>query len=108
MTKKQERWQRRGRLLWRLKGITGFDLSPGIVTPSEQELLTRALGLIKHVVEHSTLSSRQLGFNAKRRCSWVCCNKPTIEGSDYCLEHHQYTTSNLDNDNDEDDDCDEL
>lgn len=43
MTKKQERWQRRGRLLWRLKGITGFDLSPGIVTPSEQELLTRAL-----------------------------------------------------------------
>ncbi len=87
MTRKQERWQRRSRVLWRLKGITGFDLNPGIVTSSERELLTRALGLIKHVVEHSTLSSRQLGFNAKRRCTWCGCSRPAMNGSNYCKEH---------------------
>lgn len=89
MTKKQERWQRRSRVLWRLMSITGFDLNPGIVTPSERELLTRALGLIKHVVEHSTLSSRQLGFNAKRRCAWRGCNRVATNESNYCKEHNR-------------------
>lgn len=105
MTKKQERWQRRSRVLWRLRGITGFDLNSGIVTPSERELLTRALDLIKHVVEHSTLSSRQLGFNAKKRCAWCDCNRPALNGSEYCKIHDHLMMSELELD---DDDLEEL
>lgn len=57
MTEKQLKWQKRSRILWRLKGVE---------------------------------SSIELGFNAKRRCTFGVCRKPAIEGSEYCREHKEY------------------
>lgn len=39
---------------------------------------------------HTTESSIELGFNAKRRCTFGVCRKPAIEGSEYCREHKEY------------------
>lgn len=42
------------------------------------------------VVQDSVESSIELGFNAKRRCTFGVCRKPAIEGSEYCREHKEY------------------
>ena len=91
MTEKQLRWQKRNRILFRLKGMTGFSLEEGVLTPLERNELSTALSIIRKITRDSTESSIELGFNAKKRCF---CGKPVVEGSEYCVEH-----KNLVNDN---------
>lgn len=59
--------------------MVGFPFEEGVLTPLEHERLNTALVLIE--------SSIELGFNAKRRCTFGDCRKPAIEGSEYCREH---------------------
>ena len=91
MTEKQLRWQKRSRILFRLKGMTGFSFEEGVLTPLERNELNTALSIIRKIIRDSTESSIELGFNAKKRCF---CGKPVVEGSEYCVEH-----KNLVNDN---------
>lgn len=91
MTEKQLRWQKRSRILFRLKGMTGFSFEEGVLTPLERNELNTALSIIRKIIRDSTESSFELGFNAKKRCF---CGKPAVEGSEYCVEH-----KNLVNDN---------
>lgn len=80
MTEKQLKWQKRNRILWRLKGMVGFPFEEGVLTPLENDRLNTAFGIIRGVI--------QLGFNAKKRCHF--CGKPVVEGSEYCKEHKEY------------------
>lgn len=41
------------------------------------------------VVDNSTQSSIELGFNVKKRCPY--CGKPVVEGSKYCVEHKVFS-----------------
>lgn len=91
MTEKQLRWQKRSRILFRLKGMTGFSFEEGVLTPLERNELNTALSIIRKIIQDSTESSIELGFNAKKRCF---CGKPVVKGSEYCVEH-----KNLVNDN---------
>ena len=91
MTEKQLRWQKRNRILFRLKGMVGFSFEEGVLTPLEMNELDTALSIIREIVRDSVESSIELGFNAKKRCF---CGKPVVEGSEYCVEH-----KNLVNDN---------
>lgn len=85
MTEKQIRWQKRNRILWRLKGVTGFSFEEGIVTSFEKNKLNTALNIIREIIQNSVKSSIELGFNAKKRCP--ICGKPVVEGSEYCKKH---------------------
>ena len=87
MTEKQLKWQKRSRILWRLKGMVGFPFEEGVLTSLEHERLNVAFSIIRGVVQDSVESSIELGFNAKRRCTFGVCRKPAIEGSEYCREH---------------------
>lgn len=87
MTEKQLKWQKRSIILWRLKGIRGFLLENGVLTPLEIDKLNTAFSIIKEVVQDSVKSSIELGFNAKKRC--CLCGKPVIENSKYCKEHKE-------------------
>lgn len=91
MTEKQLKWQKRSRILFRLRGMTGFSFEEGVLTPLERNELNTALSIIRKIIRDSTESSIELGFNAKKRCF---CGKPVVEGSEYCVEH-----KNLVNDN---------
>ena len=91
MTEKQLRWQKRNRILWRLKGMAGFPFEEGVLTPLENDRLNTAFGIIRGVIQDSVKSSIELGFNAKKRCF---CGEPIVEGGEYCVEH-----KNLVNDN---------
>ena len=84
MTEKQLKWQKRSRILFRLKGMTGFSFEEGVLTPLERNELNTALSIIRKIIRDSTESSIELGFNAKKRCF---CGKPAMEGSEYCKEH---------------------
>ena len=84
MTEKQLKWQKRSRILFRLKGMTGFSFEEGVLTPLERNELNTALSIIRKIIRDSTESSIELGFNAKKRCF---CGKPVVEGSEYCVEH---------------------
>lgn len=85
MSEKQIRWQKRNRILWRLKGISGFNFESGVLTPLEMNKLNTAFSIIREVIQDSVKSSIELGFNAKKRCP--ICGKPVVEGSEYCKEH---------------------
>lgn len=90
-TEKQRKWRVRNNILWRLKGMSIPYHGTGILTPIEVEKLTQAFSLIREVVDASTQSSRELGFNAVERCR--CCGKPsTHEGKlcDDCYNKMQY------------------
>ncbi len=91
MTEKQLKWQKRNRILFRLKGMVGFSFEEGVLTPLEMNELNTALSIIRKIIRDSVESSIELGFNAKKRCF---CGKPVVEGSEYCVEH-----KNLVNDN---------
>lgn len=83
MTEKQKRWQKRNRVLWRLKGMSiPYYSGTGILTPVEVEKLTQAFSLIREVVNDSTQSSRELGFNAVERCRY--CGKPSTHEGGIC------------------------
>ena len=88
MTEKQLRWQKRNRILFRLKGMAGFSFEEGVLTPLERNRLDTALSIIRKIIRDSTESSIELGFNAKKRCHF--CGKPVVEGSEYCKEHKEY------------------
>lgn len=81
MTEKQLRWQKRNRILWRLKGMV-IPIDTEVLTPVEAD---NASSIIKSVVDNSTQSSIELGSNAKKRCHF--CGKPVVEGSEYCKEY---------------------
>lgn len=76
--------------LWRLNGMVGFPFEEGVLTPLEHKRLNVAFSIIRGVVQDSVESSIELGFNAKRRCTFGVCRKPAIEGSEYCREHKEY------------------
>lgn len=81
-TEKQKRWRARNNILWRLKGMTiPYYSGTGILTQVEVEKLSQAFSLIKEVVDNSTHSSRELGFNAVERCR--ICGKPATH-NDLC------------------------
>lgn len=84
MTEKQLRWQKRSRILFRLKGMTGFSFEEGVLTPLERDELNTAISIIRKIIRDSTESSIELGFNAKKRCF---CGEPVVDGSEYCKEH---------------------
>ena len=67
--------------------MVGFPFEEGVLAPLEYERLNTAFGIIRGVVQDSIESSIELGFNAKRRCTFGDCRKPAIEGSEYCREH---------------------
>jgi hypothetical protein len=50
MTEKQLRWQKRNRILCRLKGMVGFPFEEGVLTPLENDRLNTAFGIIRGVV----------------------------------------------------------
>ena len=85
MTEKQQKWQKRNIILWRLKGMVGFQFEEGILTPLENQKLNIAFSIIKEVVHNSVESSIELGFNAKKRCP--ICGKPVVDGSEFCIKH---------------------
>lgn len=85
MSEKQLRWQKRNRILWRLKGMVGFPFEGGVLTPLENDRLNTAFNIIREVIQDSVKSSIELGFNAKKRCP--ICGKPVVEGGEYCKEH---------------------
>lgn len=91
MTEKQLKWQKRSRILFRLKGMTGFSFEEGVLTPLEMNELNTALSIIRKIIRDSTESSIELGFNAKKRCF---CGKPVVEGSEYCVEHKNLVGDN--------------
>ena len=91
MTEKQLRWQKRNRILWRLKGMV-MRIDREVLTPVEVDKLNNAFSIIKSVVDNSTESSIELGFNAKKRCHF--CGKPVVEGSEYCVEHKNLVDDN--------------
>lgn len=91
MTEKQLKWQKRSRILFRLKGMTGFSFEEGVLTPLERNELNTALSIIRKIIRDSTESSIELGFNAKKRCF---CGKPVVEGSEYCVEHKNLVDDN--------------
>ena len=76
MTEKQLKWQKRNRILWRLKGMVGFPFEEGVLTPLENDRLNTAFGIIRGVIQDSVESSIELGFNAKKRCHF--CGKPAV------------------------------
>ena len=84
MTDKQSLWRKRSHILWRLKGIN-IPVDNTCLTANEIAHLNIAFHHIREVVKHSTESSIQLGFNAKKRCKY--CGKPVVEGSNYCKNH---------------------
>ena len=43
MTEKQLRWQKRNRILWRLKGMVGFPFEEGVLTPLENDFVKRGV-----------------------------------------------------------------
>ena len=91
MTEKQLKWQKRSRILFRLKGMTGFSFEEGVLTPLEMNELNTALSIIRKIIRDSTESSIELGFNAKKRCF---CGKPVVGGSEYCVEHKNLVDDN--------------
>lgn len=88
MTEKQLKWQKRSRILWRLKGIQGFFFENVILTPLEIDKLNTTFSIIREVVQDSVQSSIELGFNAKKRC--CLCGKPITKNSIYYREHKHY------------------
>lgn len=53
MTEKQLRWQKRNRILWRLKGMV-MPIDTEVLTPVEVDKLNNAFSIIKSVVDNST------------------------------------------------------
>lgn len=64
----RETYNKRNRILWRLKGMAGFPFEEGVLTPLENDRLNTAFGIIRGVIQDSVESSIELGFNAKKRC----------------------------------------
>lgn len=80
-TEKQIKWRVRGRTMFGIRGITSRSsiADSMCLTQRERELLREAFNIIQDVVDNSTESSRELGFNAVERCKY--CGKPaTHEG----------------------------
>ena len=80
-TEKQIKWRVRNRTLWEIKGLASrSNIADSMcLTQRERELLREAFDIIQDVVDNSTESSRELGFNAVERCKY--CGKPaTHEG----------------------------
>lgn len=92
-TEKQWKWRIRNRSLWEIKGLASKSKIADcpFLTEWEKLQLRQAFDIIQSVVNNSTQSSRELGFNAVIRCR--CCGKPsTHEGSlcDNCYNEMQY------------------
>lgn len=51
--------------------------SNNVLTATETEKISQAMSLIRDVVDNSTQSSRELGFNAVERCR--ICGKPVYK-----------------------------
>lgn len=104
MTEKQLKWQKRSRILWRLNGMVGFPFEEGVLTPLEHKRLNVAFSIIRGVVQDSVESSIELGFNAKRRCTFKKCYDVVIDGTlkphenDFvrrCVKAHNSTVDEL-------------
>lgn len=73
--------------------------SNNVLTATETEKISQAMTLIRDVVDNSTQSSRELGFNAVERCR--ICGKPVYKDGlcKKCNESMDYqygrTTRNL-------------
>lgn len=59
--------------------MVGFPFEEGVLTSLEHERLNAAFSIIRGVVQDSVESSIELGFNAKRRCTFGVCRKPIVE-----------------------------
>lgn len=92
-TEKQRKWRVRNRTLWEIKGLAARSgiVNHQCLTQWEKAQLRQAFDIIQDVVNNSTQSSRELGFNAVERCRY--CGKPsTHEGGlcDNCYNARQY------------------
>ena len=67
-TLKQQRWQKRGQLLWRLKGFNlRYFMRDAPMTKWERDSLTSAITNIENVVANFSQCSKELGFNVKEK-----------------------------------------
>lgn len=89
MTEKQLKWQKRNRILWRLKGMVGFSFEEGVLTPLENDRLNTAFSIIRGVVQDSVESSIEIRI-LMLRGGVPFCGKPVVEGSEYCKKHKEY------------------
>ena len=91
-TEKQIKWRVRGRTLFEIRGIASRSsiADSMCLTQRERKLLREAFNIIQDVVDNSTESSRELGFNAVERCKY--CGKPaTHEGlCEKCYNRRSY------------------
>lgn len=83
-TEKQIKWRVRGRTLFEIRGIASRSsiADSMCLTQRERELLREAFNIIQDVVDNSTESSRELGFNAVERCKY--CGKPSTHEGGLC------------------------
>lgn len=56
----RETYNKRNRILWRLKGMVGFPFEEGVLTPLENDRLNTAFGIIRGVIQDS-VSNRGRG-----------------------------------------------
>lgn len=87
-TEKQIRWRVRNRILWEIKGLAARSsiASSRSLTMMERANLEQAFSIIQNVVDNSTQSSRELGFNAVERCK--ICGKPAYRDG-YCKKCYE-------------------
>ena len=78
MTEKQRRWQEKEQNTLEIEGMYIVTASSNnILTATETEKISQAMTLIRDVVDNSTQSSRELGFNTVERCR--ICGKPVYK-----------------------------
>lgn len=70
MTEKQLKWQKRSRILWRLKGMVGFPFEEGVLTSLEHERLNVAFSIIRGVVQDSSLLLREVSIVENIKNIW--------------------------------------
>lgn len=83
-TDKQIKWRARNRTLWEIKGLASRSniATSQCLTQWEKSQLSQAFNIIQDIVNNSTQSSRELGFNAVERCKY--CGKPSTHEGGLC------------------------
>lgn len=83
-TDKQIKWRVRNRTLWEIKGLASRSAiaNSQCLTQWEKSQLSQAFNIIQDIVNNSTQSSRELGFNAVERCKY--CGKPSTHEGGLC------------------------
>ena len=83
MSHKQEVWLKRNQILWRVKGaVIISSSSKEVLTDRERELIYIINSARQEIIDNSINSSRELGFNAYKRCP--ICGRPMKDYEVFC------------------------